>query len=391
MLTPLERETIALIKSALDEKESIECPKTALETIYKLAKAHQIVSLVYYGLAKIPELSSNPVMTKFLMTSASFTAYSETQLDMLNELFKRFDEEGIEHLKMKGTILKKLYKYPEMRMMSDADIYVKIEKYPKIKSILEELGFTFLLESDHEIIWQRDNLSIELHKRLIPSYTKDLARYYEGKEWERLYLVEDGRYEYKMKDEDTFVYLFTHFAKHYRDGGIGIKFMTDFYVFMKKIELDYGYIEKELDKMGLLDFYKNTRKTLDAWFYGGEETEITDLITRKIFLSGTYGRNEAKEKAEALKLSGEAKNVKKAKRKRKLRLLFPSYAQMCLKYKWLKKVPFMLPVMWPVRLFTALFKGKKSLKSFNKLDNVSNEAIEKYDRELRMVGFPYNF
>ncbi|MBQ7352529.1 MAG: nucleotidyltransferase family protein [Clostridia bacterium] len=391
MLTALEREVIALIKDSLDEKKPEECPKIELDSLYKLAKAHQIIPLIFYGLAQIPELEKSPAFMKFMMTSASLVSFSEAQLSMLNQLFECFDKEGIEHLKMKGTILKKLYTYPEMRMMSDADIYVKIEKYPKIKAILEKLGFTFKCESDHEIIWCKDELVVEIHKRLIPSYTKDLARYYEGKEWEKLFLVENGRYEYKMKDEDTFIYLFTHFAKHYRDGGIGIKFMTDFYVFMNKLQLDYAYIESELEKMGLLEFYKNTKKTLDVWFCGGEENEVTDLITRKIFTSGAYGATKEKKRAEALKLSGKEKDLKKAKRKKKRGLLFPSYKQMCSKYKWLKKAPFMLPIMWIVRLVVALFKGKKSLKTFNRLDDVSKEEIESYDKELHMVGFPYNF
>lgn len=391
MLTALEREVIALIKDSLDGKKPKECPRIELDSLYKLAKAHQIIPLIFYGLAQIPELEKNPAFVKFMMTSASLVSFSEAQLSMLNQLFECFDKEGIEYLKMKGTILKKLYTYPEMRMMSDADIYVKIEKYPKIKAILEKLGFTFKCESDHEIIWCKDELVVEIHKRLIPSYTKDLARYYEGKEWERLFLVEDGKYEYKMKNEDTFIYLFTHFAKHYRDGGIGIKFMTDFYVFMNKLQLDYAYIESELEKMGLLEFYKNTKMTLDVWFCDGEENEITDLITKKIFTAGAYGASNEKKKAEALKLSGKEKDLKKAKRKKKRGLLFPSYKQMCSKYKWLKKAPFMLPIMWIVRLVVALFKGKKSLKTFNRLDDVSKEEIESYDKELHMVGFPYNF
>lgn len=391
MLTALEREVITLIKDSLDGKKPDTCPKIELDSLYKLAKAHQIIPLIFYGLAQISELENHPVFIKFMMSSASMVSFSESQLGMLNQLFECFDKEGIEHLKMKGTILKRLYTYPEMRMMSDADIYVKIEKYPQIKAILENLGYTFKCESDHEIIWNKNELTVEIHKRLIPSYTKDLATYYEGKEWEKLSLVEDGRYEYKMKDEDTFIYLFTHFAKHYRDGGIGIKFMTDFYVYMNKLQLDYEYIEGELNKMGLLEFYQNTKKTLDVWFCNGEENEVTDLITRKIFNAGAYGASKEKKKAEALKLSGKEKNLKKAKRKKKRRLIFPPFKQMCAKYRWLKKAPFMLPIMWIVRLISALFKGKKSLETFNRLDNVSKEEIESYDKELHMVGFPYNF
>ncbi len=96
---------------------------------------------------------------------------------------------------------------------------------------MNRLGYLPGVESNHEYVWDKKNmLHVELHKMLIPSYNKDYYAYF-GDGW-RLAKKYDGS-EFKMSDEDTFVYIFTHFAKHYRDAGIGIRHITDIYVYLK--------------------------------------------------------------------------------------------------------------------------------------------------------------
>ncbi len=390
MPTTFERDIISIVKASLSDTVPTVSAEFDPKLAYALAVNHQIVPLIYYGLAKTDKLGA--VGTKFLMSTASLTQYSASQLEEAQVFFDRLDKAQIPYLKMKGTILKKLYRFPEMRMMSDVDVYVKMERYEEIKAILTDLGFTYKTESNHEVIWEKGKIVIELHKRLIPSYTKDLFSYFGDNPWDRLIRVEENRFEYKMNENDTYIYLFTHFAKHYRDGGIGIKFLTDFYVYEKHNSLDYSYIETELDKIGMLQFYKNTKKVLDVWFFDEEGDELTDFITDKIFASSAYGEKKAKLEAEALRLAQNSKSIKAGKRKRKLRMIFPPYSQMCGKYPFLKGWAILLPLMWVVRIISALFKkGSGAIDSMNSLDSVSNEQIERYDAELHYVGIPYNF
>ena len=391
MPSSFEKDIINIINSSLKGTSPRLSENFNFELAYKLGVNHQIVPLIYYGISDCQGLGGS-LGAKFMMTSASLAQYSELQLSEAERFFCELEMAKIPYLKMKGTILKKLYRYSEMRMMSDIDVYTHPEKYDQVKKILENLGFVFATESNHEIIWEKGKVVIEIHKRLIPSYTKDLYEYYGDSPWDRLLLVDENRTEYEMNVNDTFIYLFMHFSKHYRDGGIGIKFLTDFYVFMEKNALDYSYIEGELEKMGLLDFYKNVKKVLDVWFFDAEGDEITDFITDKIFASSTYGEKKAKLEAEALRLSLQEKDAKKGKRKRKLQMIFPSYSQMCLKYPFLKGWAILLPLMWVVRIISALFtKRKNAVEAMNKLDSVSDEQIKKYDAELHFVGFPYNF
>ena len=391
MSTTFEKDIISIVKASLLDTVPDLSKEFDPKEAYALAVKHQIVPLIYYGLAKTDKLGVTN--SRFLMSTASLTQYSSLQLSEAQVFFERLDKAKIPYLKMKGTILKKLYRYPEMRMMSDIDVYVKMDRYEEIKAILTDLGFTYKTESNHEVIWEKGKIVFELHKRLIPSYTKDLFSYFGDDPWERLIRVDENHYEYKMTENDTYIYLFTHFAKHYRDGGIGIKFLTDFYVYEKSNALDYSYIEGELDKIGMLQFYKNTKKVLDTWFFDKESDDVTDFITAKIFASSTYGERKAKLEAEALRLAQANENVKAGKRKRKLQMIFPPYQQMCGKYPFLKGWAILLPLMWVVRIISALIKkkGSSAIASMNDLDSITKEQIERYDAELHYVGIPYNF
>ncbi|MBQ7907207.1 MAG: nucleotidyltransferase family protein [Clostridia bacterium] len=388
MLSTFEKGVISIIKTALTDSELRLEEGFDFDKLYEFGTRQQIIPIIYYGLTKGIGASAIPNRTKFLFSTANLTTFSEKQMSCIEKVFDAFDENGIEHLKMKGTILKRLYPYPEMRLMSDADIFVNMDKYGRIEEILKGLGFTFDFESNHEVGWKKEDICIELHKKLIPSYNEDLYAYFEDP-WQRLIPVEKS--QYKMSDEDTFVYIFTHFAKHYRDGGIGIKFMTDFYVYLETYKsLDFAYIEAELEKMKLLEFWHNTKNLIDVWFYGRECDKISAFITHKIFESDAYGTEKAKLEAQAVK-AAQGKGAKNAKKRQLGRVLFPKYENMCIMYPVVKKAPILLPFMWVWRFFEVLFTRRKNIKKqFDKIDNINDQAIEKYDAELRYVGLPYN-
>ena len=320
-------------------------------------------------------------------TTCQCIALNHNQIFELENIYKAFNESGIEYMPLKGAVLKKLYPKPEMRVMGDGDILIKTEQYDIICEKMQALGFTEILESDHELIWNKSNLHVELHKRLIPSYNKDYYSYY-GDGWR--FAKPDAGSCYKMSDEDTFVYIFTHYAKHYRDGGIGIRHITDLYVFLiSNPQLDKEYIETELNKLGLLEFYKNTINTIGVWFYNKSENDISDFITDRIFESGSYGTYVSHILSGAVKASNSGRN---AKYKKMFKLVFLPYKDMCRKYPILKKTPLLLPIMWIGRIINILFtKRDKITKQRKELKYMTEENIAKYKKELKYVGIDFDF
>ena len=148
--------------------------------------------------------------------------------------------------------------------MGDADILIRLEQYDRIRPILESQGFTEQTETDHELIWNDEELCLELHKHLIPSYNRDYYDYF-GNGWQLAAADAHGRCA--MDPEDTFIFLLVHFAKHYRDGGIGLRHITDLLVFRRAHPvMDEGYIRTALERLELTEFYRHICRLLDYWF-----------------------------------------------------------------------------------------------------------------------------
>ena len=381
---------LSLISSALKGNVP-ELPENfSFENAYQVAEAHKVLPLVYYGAMNLPSFMTHPMMGRFFERACAYISSSANQEKIIGELFCRLDEAGMDHMPLKGTVLRELYPNPEMRIMGDADILIRMEDYPKIIPIMESIPGLPVSESDHEYIWMlRNRVTVELHKRLIPSYNEDYYAYY-GDGWQLASSVREGSHRYEMRREDTLIYLFTHFAKHYRDKGAGVKYVADFYVYRRAYpELDMKYVEREMKKLRLWDFYRNVMRLVDVWFEGAPSDEKMDYMTQKIFDDGVFGKDENAAVSTGVKLS---KKGGSAKQKRMWQMAFPSYDIMSRKYPVLKKWAILLPFLWIWRILDVVFSHKDRIdRGRRELNRMSDENISAYQRELNYVGLDFNF
>lgn len=389
-MNDLQRGVIAIVYSALTG-ENVSLPKDFnLSDGVTIAKKHKIEAIFYYGALNCGFGQDEPFMQELFLLVCRNLALSEQQIYSVNVILSAFDQQKIDYLPLKGALIKSIYPKPEMRSMGDADILIKTEQYGEIKPIMQRLGYTEVVESDHEYIWNKQNVHIELHKRLIPSYNKDYYAYF-GDGW-RLAKEKNGT-RYSMTDEDQMIYLFTHFAKHYRDAGIGIKHIVDLWVYRKNNpNLDESYIKRELIALQLYNFYVNIVNTLSVWFEGREPDEKTDFITSVIFDSGVYGTSKAHILSEAVKKSKSAQSAKSIKRNKFINNTFLPYENMSLKYPFLKKAPFLLPIMWIYRIiFAIIFRSNRVKAEARALGQMSAKNINSYQDSLTFVGLDFNF
>ncbi len=390
-MTDFQKDFVGLISSALNGTAVEVSDSFDWDKALKYARKHQITPLVYYGIVNSKITVDSEIKAKFENATMQNIVFNQNQMYFLKVLFATFEKEGISYMPLKGTLLKKVYPKPEMRAMSDADILIKEDEYSKIRPVMQKLGYTERYESDHELVWKKGVLTVELHKTIIPSYHKDYFNYF-GNGW-KLASEKIGEYGFKMKHEDELIYNFTHLAKHYRAGGIGIKHMTDVYVcFPKDKKLDYDYIEAELRSLKLWEFFSNVLDTVKVWFGTKEATEKTDFITDYIFASGAYGTSENQNIGEALKTAKNVGGSENVMKNRGLNLIFPSYKAMCKRNPIVKKCPLLLPVMWVVRWFEVLiFKRYKLDNEMKNLKNMTKENIDTFEKSLEYVGLNFNF
>lgn len=381
---------ITLLKSALTGKGFTLPKEFDIEKAEKTAKKHRITSLLYYGALNCGVDENLPVMQKMFFDTCGQVSVNEQQKFALSELLEKFEKNSVSYMLLKGTNLKKMYPKPEMRPMGDIDILIKTEQYGIIKPIMQSLKYNEIVESDHEFVWDKHGVHIELHKRLIPSYNKDYYAYF-GDGWRLAHPACDASL-HAMTPEDEFVYLFTHFAKHYRDAGIGIRHIVDLWVFARNRKLDNRYLKSELEKLQLYVFYENIMHTLSVWFEGEVSDETDEFITNIIFNSGVYGTYEAQLLSRALKGVKAEGSAKKAHYKRLVNLAFLPYGKMCDRYPLLHKAAILLPVFWIVRWFDVLFfKTERIKRNTKELKITTTEKVDEYQKALNFVGLDYNF
>jgi hypothetical protein len=315
---------------------------------------------------------------------------SEGQLRELSRVFAAFEENGIDYMPLKGCKLKSLYPRPELRLMGDADVLIRLEQYEKIIPIMESLGFTPKADSDHEFVWENNSLYLELHKRLIPSYNVDFYRYY-GDGWHLAKCTGGNRYS--MSPEDEMVFLFTHFAKHYRDGGIGCRHVQDLWMYRRANPgLDEGYIRAELEKLRLLEFYENILQLIKVWFEDAPEDPKSDFITEYVFASGSWGRMKTHAVSMGVRDRRQTKGRKNSKWTYLRRVAFPKLDDLRNKYGILKKAPWMLPLVWICRPFYKILWDRNSLKQHQeKLRLLTPEELDNRQQALNYVGLDYHF
>lgn len=338
MTSPYEG-VLQLIRSAITGESGMLPAIFSITDILPLVRRHGIEAMVYYGGICCGLAKTDPGMQKLYRGCVRQMLVGERQRQQIEKLLQVFQENAIDALPLKGVILRELYPKPEMRRMGDADILIRAGQYPKIKRILESMGYTQAGKTDHEIAWHHPHLRLELHIRLVPERNKVLYDYF-GDGWQRAKL--QTGYLYAMSLEDTLVFLVAHVAKHYTAGGMGISQFVDLWLYTRaNPQLDQSYIRQELEKIQLDKFYACVMRMLQMWFAQAQFDEISLQMTGFIFNSGCYGTHRNHALAQGAKQKSKARRIWAS--------VFPRYAEMKLRYPILERWPILLPATWFVR------------------------------------------
>lgn len=375
-----------LLRAAITGKAYALPEEFSLSEIRKLARKHQCETLCYYGALYCGVSKDDPVMQSLYKHMLLHYAVNENQQYEIGQIFSAFEAQHIDYLPLKGAVLKSYYPKTDMRTMSDIDVLIHVEQMPVIEQILTALGYEFHQESAHEIIYKKTQINLELHKSLIPSYHEDMYKFF-GNGWDMAQKETADSCRYVMTPEHTYLYLFSHFSKHFQDGGIGIRHMTDLWIWRQNHpDMDNAVIDKGLETLELTEFHQNIMQTLQTWFADAAPTELTDFITKFIISSGSFGQRENRRLSTASVNAPNAKNARQIKGQSVRTLIFPKKQLLINDYPILKKHGWLLPAVWILRAFKAVFiKGSVPMQR-RRLKEISPASIKDYQQKLAYVG-----
>lgn len=381
---------LVLIRSALTE-EKLPLPEGfSLEAAEELIRSQTMEAMAYRGAFNCGIAPMSEIMQHYQVLYFQQLVHSEKQMQAINRVFRAFEQAGIDYMPLKGTNLKALYPRPELRIMSDADVLIRLEQYGQIQTIMGQLGFEAGIESHHDYSWSSPALYLELHKRLFAPNQPDLYGYF-GEGWDKAHPEAGCRYA--MSHEDEYIYIFTHMTKHFRALGIGARQVIDLYIYrLAHPDMDEARIEQVLDQLNLLEFYRNIRQTLAVWFEDAPADPVTELITDYVFSSGNFGTLENKMYTQELLKSRKKRGGKNSRLASLMSTLFPPLYRMQLAYNTLYKYPVLLPVFWPIRWVDTLLRRRdKVSKKLQIIKGMTGEKLQAHEDALHLMGLSLDF
>lgn len=388
VIQPEQKYLIGLLSSALYDAQPQNPPENQdWEEIYRQAVRHGVANMACYGLDRVQENQKPPldVMRKFRIECKKGMAREAAQHFAVEQILRTFEESGVASLPVKGCLIKYLYPRPDMRLMADIDILIKNEQAEQARGLMPALGYTVEhWGGNHDIYHRKPFMNIEIHRRLVSEDSPYSA--YLGKTWDRAVLKPGCKYIYRLSHEDLYIYLLIHLTKHYAGGGTGIRSFMDIWVYNKRYgyEMDWDYIEAELEKVGLRKFADNVRGIGEVWFGGGRSSELYEEMTEYIFSSGAYG---------ALKQSFISPEILAGKKRLPakcacwMKLIFPTVETLKSSYPILEALPFLLPFCW--LLWGAgclLFKRRLMFQLIGVVHSVSGDDIARMERLHKRAG-----
>ena len=381
--------TIAITQCAIINNTGKLSKDFDFNAVLELMGNHGTINMLYYGL-KNSETHSAEADSIFALVYQNILI-DEAQKREIAKISDAFQKNGIDFALLKGSRLKYLYPSTDMRSMGDADILIKTEQYGKIREIMLSLGYCEKGEGAHDFAWIGDNLYVELHKSLFGEYRDvypEVDEHYKNS-WSLMHPTGNGS-EYTFSPEDEFIYLFAHFTKHYKLSGIGIRHLTDLWVFHRaNPDMDMQYVKEHLRQMNLLDFFENVWNTALCWFDGKEFDEMSEYISNEILSGGSFGTLENQVLSDFI-AKNETGTGPSLKFKRNLKYIFLPYKAMAVKYPILNKIPIALPITWVLRLIDIAVNKRQTLSKYIEEEKfISSDKITKRKKSLEYVGLKH--
>ena len=366
-------------------KASVTGKPFSLETqpnwsaLMKLARAHGVEALVFDGLQK-SSISMPDTVLQALNGAYMQAIFRDTQQDYCKtQLQAALEEAGVEHIFLKGTVLKHSYPVPALRTMCDLDILIHAEDFEKIDRIAKTLGGNQLPGDGNHRNYIFDQVAVEFHPNLLHHATPIGTGINPG--WQ--YAKDMHTVSKELTAEGFYLNTICHLAHHFASGGVGVRFVVDVWVntHLHTPQPDKAFVETELTRFGLLDFARKIEQLADAWFGDGAMTPLLEELGEYILTSGSHGTTD-RAMLNALSLSPCGNRTCAL-----LKKAFYPKAELEDRFPWCKGKPLLLPAAWCCRAFTAVTAHGHLIKKWSKeTGNIHKAQVAQHREKLRRFG-----
>ena len=347
---------------------------TAMPDIYKLAKHHDVAHIVAYAVKrcgiKCDDETAKKLDKQYLI---SIFRYQHQRYD-LSVILNTFESAGIAHIPLKGSVLRAYYPQEWMRTGCDIDVLVREEELDTAKDTLVNIGYKAGLKMTHDISLESPGgTHVEVHFDLIEKDKHGPDSVLE--EFFNDASAKEGKTYHLESSPEMFIYYHIgHMAKHFVNGGCGIRPFLDLYVIKSKINYDEERLFSLLARGGYLKFANEAFALSDAWFSDGIADELTSRVANFVSLGGVYGNVENMVAVKTTKKGSRAGYI--------LHRIFIPYDELRYSYPSLTGKRWLTPVYWVARFFRIVFSKRlgysvKEIKEGISANKTKTDAVAK--------------
>ena len=396
-----------------------------LNALYQLSAYHDVAQNVAAALK----------MTELLPKDASLPSGFEKQLMVSMFRYEKLiytqslvcrtlGELEIPHIPLKGAVIRRFYPQPYMRTSCDFDVLVPEHLVGKAVNALEASGFVKECKERHDIsMYSSDGVHLELHFALSdpedPLYCEGLNKVWQngavfdsepfarGDGGEAENAVSSGggeaenapfqirscafrstvnaqgiegknRYTGVLCDRYFYWYHIAHMAKHFKQGGCGIRPFLDLWLLKRGGALAEETPEA-LDGVGLKDFAEAAEMLTRVWFDGEEHTPVTEEMESFLLAGGLYGSEENRVAV---------KTAEKGRGGYVFGRIFKPYDYLVQRYNSLEGKRWLTPVYQVRRWIDTVFGGglKRGAREVGLIRNADPEQTKRTSELMNRLG-----
>lgn len=366
------------------DKSQYELTDEELAKLYKLSKSHDLAHLVGDALIKNDLIEDGEIKAKF-QKQMMLAVYRYEKINYeLGRLRETLNEAKIPFIPLKGSVLRKYYPESWMRTSCDIDVLVHESDLERAVSVLTSAaGYKADSKGSHDVgMFSDSGVHLELHYSLIEDKIVGSAADILRSAWENASPVSDTS-EYVFGDDLFFFYHTAHMAKHFVDGGCGIRPFLDIWVLNHRVSFSRKKRNALLAEGGLLTFAKQAEVLSEAWLGNGEHNEITRRMQDYLLKGGVYGTTKNRISVQQIRKGGKIRYAFS-------RIWLP-YDVLKLNYPSLEGKRWLLPIFEVRRWLKLIFCGgfKRSVNELKLNSSITSEVQTETKEMLHQLRIGY--
>ncbi len=375
----------ALLRSAicgnpLQEAEINAFREDDLPKMMTLAQQHDLVHLLAYGINKNKLSVSHRSELKREIIKA---VYRQELLEgELEKLCNSLEAAQVDFIPLKGSVLRQYYPEPWMRTSCDIDILVPNQRVEEVADYLvAKRGYRCEGKGEHDIsLFLDDRVHLELHYTLIGEGVAQASCQVLSDVWQSTTVRKNTQYWHELNDEMFYFYHIAHMAKHFEEGGCGIRPLIDLWILDHMQSADRNQRDALLKQGNLLRFAEVARELSCVWMENKEHTDVTRQMEAYILFGGVYGNTANRIAVQQQKKGGQFRYA--------MSKIFIPYDVIKFHYPVLQRHRWLTPIMEVRRWFKLVFCGhaKRSLQELKYNSNITASEAVRIQIFLRNIG-----